>query len=57
MESAGIYGLSSLLGHRALSISAVLANRALGTFSSKPNIAVEKMIEMVLEAVSSGKFC
>jgi len=57
MESAGIYGLSSLLGHRALSVSAVLANRALGTFSSKPNIAVEKMIERVLEAVSSGKFC
>jgi uridine phosphorylase len=56
MESAGIYGLSSLLGHRALSVSAILANRALGTFSSNPNIAVEKMIARVLEAVSLGKF-
>jgi len=56
MESAGIYGLSSLMGHRALSVSAILANRTLGTFSSNPDIAVEKMIARVMEAVSSGKF-
>jgi uridine phosphorylase len=35
METAGIYGLARLLGHRALSISAILANRMDGTLASK----------------------
>ena len=32
METAGIYGLATALGHRSASVSALLANRALGTF-------------------------
>ncbi len=51
METAGIYGMARLLGHQAVSISAILANRMTGRFSEKPQQAVEKMIEQVLNIV------
>ena len=56
MESSAIYGLSHLMGHRAISISAILANRSLGSFSADPNAAVEKMILRTLEGVAAGTF-
>ena len=49
METAGIYGLSKLLGHRAISLNAILANRASGTFSKNPRKTVDKLIEFALE--------
>ncbi len=49
METSGIYGLASLLGHRALSLSAILANRNTGEFSTDPDTAVDKMIRAALE--------
>ena len=45
METAGIYGLAGLLGHRALSVSAILANRATGEFSKRPGEVVEGIIQ------------
>ncbi|MEX2588659.1 MAG: nucleoside phosphorylase, partial [Chitinophagales bacterium] len=36
METAGIYGLAHLMGHKALSLNAILANREAGTFSKNP---------------------
>lgn len=51
MESSAIYGLSQLLGHRALSFNCIIANRTLGEFSQKPYEAVEKMIAQVVEEV------
>lgn len=51
METAGIYGLSRVLGHRAISCNALLANRATGTFSTKPLQTVEKLIELVLDRI------
>jgi uridine phosphorylase len=54
METAGIYGLASLLGHRAVSLSAVLANRPMGAFSRHPKKAVRRLIEIVLEKISTG---
>lgn len=51
METAGIYGMSSLLGHEAISINAILANRVDQTFSDKPNAVVDKLIIDVLEAI------
>ena len=53
METAGIYGLASLLGHQAISISSILANRATDDFSKKPEAIVEKMIENALEILVS----
>ena len=49
METAGIYGLSSLLGHEAISISAILANRSTGEFSKRPDEVVARMIHNALE--------
>lgn len=51
METAGIYGLSQLLGHRALSLSAILANRYTGEFSNQPAKTIETLIEKTLEKV------
>lgn len=51
METAGIYGLSKLLGHRALSINAILANRATGSFSLNPSETVNKMIAEALDRI------
>lgn len=48
METAGIYGLSKLLGHKAISMNAILANRITGEFSKKPNEVVNHLIEYTL---------
>ncbi|WP_438963012.1 nucleoside phosphorylase [Nonlabens sp.] len=49
METAGIYAMADLLGHRAVSLNAILANRATGTFSVQPQDTVEELIEFALE--------
>ena len=49
METAGIYALATLLGHEAYSFSALLANRAVGTFHDQPAQAVESLIRKVLD--------
>ncbi len=48
METSAIYGLARLLGHNALSMNAIIANRANGTFSTDPYKAVENLIEYTL---------
>jgi len=49
METSVIYGLSKLLGHRALSLNAIIANRANGTFSKDSKLVVERLIEYTLD--------
>lgn len=53
METAAIYGLSNLLGHRAVSMNAVIANRASGEFSSSPSELVESLIQYSLEKINT----
>ena len=48
METSAIYGLSRLLGHNALSMNAIIANRANGTFSTDPYKAVENLMAYTL---------
>ena len=48
METAAIYGLSKLLGHKACSLNAILANRIKGTFSKNPEKAINKLIKHAL---------
>ncbi|MEO0731767.1 MAG: nucleoside phosphorylase [Bacteroidota bacterium] len=55
METAGIYGLASALGHRAVSVSTLLANRAAGTFSTQPAAAVAELIERGLDLLTSSE--
>jgi len=52
METAAIYGLSALLGHNALSLNAIIANRASGTFSSDPYKAVDELIAYTLNKLA-----
>ncbi len=49
METSGIYGLCKLLGHRAVSLNCILANRATGEFSKNPNKSVDGLIRYALE--------
>ncbi len=49
METAGIYGLSKLLGHRAISMNAVIANRATGRFSDNPKQVIDQLISYTLD--------
>ncbi|NNE31447.1 MAG: nucleoside phosphorylase [Winogradskyella sp.] len=51
METSVIYGLSKLLGHEALSLNAIIANRATGDFSKAPKKTVEKLIQYALERI------
>ena len=52
METAGIYGMASLLGHRAVSLNAILANRANGEFSKSPKGTVDNLILYTLEKLT-----
>jgi len=54
METAAIYGLSALLGHNALSLNAIIANRASGTFSADPYKAVDELIAYTLEKLANN---
>lgn len=49
METAGIYALASMMGHQALSVNAILANRVTGDFVADPNQVVDEMIHRVLD--------
>ena len=51
METSAIYGLSKLLGHEAISLNAIIANRALGTFSKDSNIVIENLITYTLNKI------
>lgn len=48
METGAIYGLGKLLGHQCLSLNAIIANRANGTFSEDPYKTVDQLIEYTL---------
>lgn len=51
METSAIYGLSKLLGHRAVSVSVIVANRVRGEFSADADRDVEEMIRYSLKKV------
>ena len=48
METAGIYALAKVLGHKALSVNAILASRVNFEFSKDADKVVDKAIKMVL---------
>lgn len=53
METAGIYGLASALGHQAISCNVILANRASHIFSKDPGGVMDKFITEILERIVS----
>ncbi|RAJ30236.1 nucleoside phosphorylase [Pedobacter cryoconitis] len=54
METAGIYALAKVLGHKALSVNAILASRVNYQFSKDPNTVVDKAIKLVLERITAS---
>ncbi len=52
MECSAIYGLSALLGHNALTICNIIANRIRGEYSADYKISLEKLIVLVLDRLS-----
>lgn len=51
METSALYGLSALLGHNAATCCAIIANRIKREFSSNYKVAVDKLIQTVLNRV------
>jgi len=51
METAIIYGLSNFLGHNAISLNAILANRINDLYSQNPAEVVESLILFVLDRI------
>jgi uridine phosphorylase len=52
METSGIYGMSEILGHKAISLNAILANRSTKEFSKNPAKIVDKLIDEGLVFIS-----
>jgi len=53
MESSAIYGLASLLGHRAVTLCAIIANRATGEFMGEYKNLMERLIVFSLNRITS----
>lgn len=49
METSAIYGLGKLLGHRAVSLNAIIANRATGEFTKDGGMAIDRLIRFTLD--------
>ncbi|HLW32931.1 MAG TPA: nucleoside phosphorylase [Aequorivita sp.] len=53
METATMYGLSKLFGHRAVSLNAIVANRATGLFSADSKKTIDSLIKYTLEKITA----
>ena len=54
MESSAIYGLSKMLGHEALTVCLIIANRVAHKANESYHSAMEKLIISVLERLTTG---
>lgn len=53
MESSAIAGLSKLLGHNALTVCSIIANRIRKEYSQNYKVGVDKLIKTVLDRLTS----
>ena len=51
METAAIYGLGKVLGHKCISLSAIVANRIAMEFSKDVDSTIDRLIRQTLEAI------
>lgn len=51
METSALYGLSNLLGHRAVTVCLAIANRKAGAVHQDHGAAMESLIEIVLDKI------
>lgn len=52
METSAMYGLAKMLGHRTISLNAIVANRATGEFSRNPGETVDALIKSALDCIA-----
>ncbi len=52
METATMYGMAKLLGHRAVSMNAIIANRASGSFSKDASKTIDALIQYTLGKIT-----
>lgn len=52
MESSAIYGLASLLGHRAVTLCAIIANRSTGEFMGDYKNLIQRLIVFTLNRIA-----
>lgn len=53
MESSAIYGLSKMLGHEALTVCLIIANRVILTANENYRVEMKKLISLVLERLTT----
>jgi len=53
METSSLYGLSSLLGHEACTVCAIIANRYRKEFCEKPTEVISELIDLVLQRLTT----
>lgn len=53
METSALYGLSALLGHKAMTVCAIIANRYRKEFAERPDLLISKLIDSLLERLTS----
>jgi uridine phosphorylase len=51
METSALYGLSKMLGHKALTACVIIANRSTKNFSKNYQSAMKKLIKHVLTKI------
>ncbi|MHA6280442.1 nucleoside phosphorylase [Salinimicrobium sp. CAU 1759] len=54
METSAIFGLSKMLGHKALALNAIIANRATGNFTKDAPLAIKNTIKFTLDRLTSA---
>jgi uridine phosphorylase len=52
METSALYGLGGLLGHETVTVCAIIANRVAKEYSKNYHLAVEQLIQLVLERLT-----
>jgi uridine phosphorylase len=53
METSALYGLSRLMGHRAATVCAIIANRATLDYAEDHKAMIDKLIVNVLDQLSA----
>ena len=55
METAAMYGLAKMLGHRAISLNVILANRPNKEFSKQGKQSIDELIQYTLEKIAQSQ--
>ncbi|MCA6074000.1 nucleoside phosphorylase [Fulvivirga sedimenti] len=53
METSAMYAMGAMMGHRMLSMNAIIANRITGEFAENPHAVVDELILLVLERMAN----